>query len=241
MIIGINGRIGHGKDTVAKMIQDITGIPTGYILVDKDEKGNPKLVDHKNSPWQVRKFASALKQVASMLTGIPVEKFEDQEFKKTYLGKEWNTEKKMVGAGTSSMSIEPMTVRTFLQKLGTDAIRDGLHVNTWVNALMSQYRAIDDGWSYMVPNMPKWLITDVRFPNEAQAIKDKGGLVVRVQRGEKMDMTGLEHVSESSLDSWDFDYIIPNNGSLEELSEQVKSFLVQHGLLTSAVNTPLKK
>ena len=58
-----------------------------------------------------------------MMTGIPVEKFEDQEFKKTYLGSEWNN----------------MQVRVFLQKLGTEAMRDGVHTNAWINALFADF------------------------------------------------------------------------------------------------------
>ncbi len=67
MIIGINGYAGSGKDTVGTILQQI----------DKD------------SHWEIKKWAGKLKQVAELLTGIPVEKFEDQEFKKTNLGKQW--------------------------------------------------------------------------------------------------------------------------------------------------------
>ena len=125
MIIGINGKIGSGKDTVGKIIQYLTlpgkrGQYIGFQTYD-----NTTL--ERNSPFEVKKFAGKLKLVASLLTGIPVEKFEDQEFKQKHMGLQWK-----------------MTYREFLQKLGTEAMRDGLHTNVWVNALFSDYVPISD-------------------------------------------------------------------------------------------------
>jgi ABC-type dipeptide/oligopeptide/nickel transport system ATPase subunit len=60
MIIGINGYSGSGKDAMGKIIQE--------------------LQPEKN--WQIKKFAGKLKTIASILTGIPEEKFESEEFKK---------------------------------------------------------------------------------------------------------------------------------------------------------------
>ena len=117
-----------------------------------------------------------------------------------------------------------MTVREFLQKLGTDALRSGLHDNTWVNALMSEYTPIAENWdsdgNTTVESYPNWIITDTRFPNEAQAIKDKGGKIIRINRKGVKPINN--HPSEVGLDNWDFDAIIYNNGSIDELIESVK-------------------
>ncbi len=59
MIIGISGYSGSGKDLVGTIIQEIS-----------------------LNKWHIKKWAGKLKTIASILTGIPVEKFEDQEFKK---------------------------------------------------------------------------------------------------------------------------------------------------------------
>ena len=69
MIISISGKIGSGKDTVAEIIKQMS--------FDK--------------PWEIKKWAGKLKEVATILTGIPVEKFEDQEFKQTFNPKERHT------------------------------------------------------------------------------------------------------------------------------------------------------
>jgi hypothetical protein len=121
-----------------------------------------------------------------------------------------------------------MSVREFLQRLGTDAIRDGLHPNAWVNALMADYRSeevvekLSDFISKVTPPS-NWIVTDCRFPNEAQAIKDKGGIIVRIDR------TGVSpvnaHPSETSLDNWDFDYKIANVSDLVSLRQTVEVLL----------------
>jgi hypothetical protein len=195
MIIGINGYAGSGKDTVGTILQQI----------DKD------------SHWEIKKWAGKLKQVAELLTGIPVEKFEDQEFKKTNLGKQWN-----------DRINNPMSVRDFLQKLGTEGLRDGLHTNTWVNALMADYKCVPadrapNGW-----DCNNWIITDTRFPNEAQAIKDAGGIIIRVTRPGIGPVN--DHPSETGLNQWNFDYEIQNDGTLENLINSVKIFKQKFGI-----------
>lgn len=174
MIIGISGYAGSGKDTVGQIIQKLT-TPTPM----------------QRSDWEIKKFAGKLKQIASLMTGIPVEKFEDQEFKLSKLGPEW----------------DDMVVREFLRLLGTEAVRNGVHTNAWVNALFADYH--DNCF---------WLITDARFPNEAEVIKSKDGVIVRVNRVEKSDSN---HPSEISLDDWNFDYTITNRGTMEELENNV--------------------
>jgi hypothetical protein len=177
MIIGLSGKIGSGKDTVAGIIQEI----------------------RSTENWQVKKFAGLLKKFASDLTGVPVERFEDQEFKRQNMPAEWSNN----GA--------PMTYRELLQKLGTDAIRDGLHTNVWINGLFATY------------NQDKnWIITDCRFPNEAQSIIDRHGILIRINRNQD---TG-DHPSETALDNWSqWHYVIDNTESIEALRLLVRDIL----------------
>ena len=219
MIIGINGFAGSGKDTVGTIIQYLNCESKVNLTIEE------VLINYKNhewwlqdaSGWEVKKWAGKLKDVASLLTGIPVKDFEDQEFKKTNLGPEWN-----------NYVNTPMTVRDFLQKLGTEGLRDGLHVNTWVNALMADYKCVPadrapNGW-----DCPNWIITDTRFPNEAFAIKDKGGILLRVTRPGVGPIN--DHPSETALNQWNFDYEIQNNGSLQDLINSVKEFKQKFGI-----------
>ena len=189
MIIGINGYSGSGKDAVGQIIQ--------------------KLCFKQH--WEIKKFAGKLKEVASILTSIPVKYFEDQDFKRTVLGEEWWT--------NCDEGSQPMTVRDLLQKLGTECMRTGLHSNTWVNALMVDYKpAKMDQY-----NPSKWVVTDTRFPNEAKAIKDKGGIVIRIDRPGIKPINN--HPSEVGLDYWDFDYAIGNVSDLVSLEFTVENIL----------------
>lgn len=259
MIIGINGYIGSGKDTVGKMIQYLTSRSKSsfedYFAETKDGiHFNVSEANLYTSNWKVKKFAGKLKQIATMLTGIPVEDFESQEVKASFLPKEWNyfveeNVKKALEEGKwdeAVNSVKQMTVREFLQRLGTEAVRNNLHNNAWVNALFADYKPIE-GWPEYgtdekggtVPIgyntiYPDWLITDTRFPNEAHAIKDRNGLVIRVER--KLDTVSYQtleqrHPSETSLDDWKFDYIIYNDGTMKELEKKVKTMMEEFKII----------
>lgn len=138
-----------------------------------------------------------------------------------------------------------MTPRLLLQLLGTECGRQIIHPNIWVNALFSKYYPkICSGVTYCAlagkpeiscnqcPEYPNWIITDVRFPNEVKAIKDKGGIIIRINR---YDITGQgklnPHTSETALDDAEFDYTIDNFGTIEELIEKVKEILIKENIL----------
>lgn len=212
MIIGINGYSGSGKDTVGIIIQYLSCRNTENNPI---EKVCANYEEHEwwleeQSDWEIKKFAGKLKDIASHLTGIDIEDFEDQEFKKTNLGREWWT--------TCDEGWQPMTVREFLQKLGTDALRNGLHDNVWVNALMADYTEDSN-----------WIITDTRFANEAMAIKQKGGIIIRVDRPGIKPIN--DHPSEIGLDNWNFDYKIQNIDDIFALKQTVQQILKHAKLL----------
>jgi len=217
MIIGISGYSNSGKDTVGAIIQYLNckNPQSSIEQICADYSEYEYWLDEQ-SGWEIRKFAGKLKDIAEHLTGIDIEKFEDQEFKKTELGPEW------------AIHGMPMTVRDFLQKLGTDAMRMGLHDNVWVNALMADYTS-EESWLNTSlgekPDVvyPNWIITDVRFPNEAKAIKDKGGIIIRVDRPGVSPIN--DHPSEIGLDDWKFDYRIANVSDIFALKQTVEQIL----------------
>ena len=229
MIIGISGYSGSGKDTVGIIIQYLMSKPGKPPIEEvlSNHAENEWWLE-ESSGWEIRKFAGKLKDIASHLTGIDVEDFEDQEFKKTLLGSEWGTVEHNplnnipVFGDVQFNSL--MSVRDFLQKLGTDALRNGLHPNVWVNALMADYKNDDQ-----TGTLPNWIITDVRFPNEAQAIKDKGGIIIRVDRPGVKPIN--DHTSEVGLDDWKFDYKIANVSDIFALKATVQGILKHHKLL----------
>ena len=235
MIIGISGYKQSGKSTVGNIIHNLLSIPT--------------------QSWEIKQFSTKLKEICSILTGIPIEDFEKEEVKSSALGEEWRYYEDGVK--------QYYTVRYLLQRVGTDAMRDVIHPDVWVNALMKDYHGDKFGVNsrtkesiYAVDGLPNWIITDVRFPNEAKAIKDKEGVIVRINRlicpvcnntenfhfdylthkadicnecGTSLDTT--KHSSEIALDDYKFDYVIENCGTSEELTEEVKQMLIHFKLL----------
>lgn len=233
MIIGINGKIGSGKDTVGKIIQWLTKPESDGQYIGFQTYDDYTL--EKLSPFKIKKFAGKLKQIASLLTGIPVEKFEDQEFKKTNLESSWDVKSKY----RDRRPPKPMTVREFLQKLGTEAMREGLHTNVWVNALFADYIYTKNCGCEKncrcEHDLPKWIITDMRFPNEMEAVVEKDGITIRVVRdyalrGGPEDPKNL-HPSETALDGHTMHYEIINNGTIEDLIEKVRTILIKENII----------
>ena len=102
-----------------------------------------------------------------------------------------------------------ISARRLMQTLGTDWGRQMVADDLWVNA-----------WTASVFDQPLVVADDVRFPNEAHAIKLKGGEVWKIWRPGQRDSTG--HVSEGLLNTWDsFDRLIVNDGDLAQLSKDV--------------------
>ena len=173
--------------------------------------------------------------MASLILGVPVKKFESQEYKASYLPREWDTivmrgsGKKEDGLfGPKTSYIEQMTVREFLIGLG-EKCRD-IHPDFWVTSLFADYKQDipcgptpnfeGSGQLYKYPN---WIISDLRYLNEAKAIKDRGGILVRIDRSDnpypKIDSDG-----ERQLNDYKFDIYVKNE-SLEGLVESAKMIL----------------
>jgi hypothetical protein len=107
-------------------------------------------------------------------------------------------------------------VRRLLQVFGTEVGREMFGENFWVELAFKQ------------SPQERVVFTDVRFPNEAQAIIDKGGQVWRVQR-EGHKPVNL-HASETAMDNWRFDDLILNHGSLDDLADEVFMLAKQKGI-----------
>lgn len=224
----------------------------------KENRGDTKI--GFNSDIEIKKFAGALKQVVATVIGCEVEDLENRKFKEAPLGKEWTcwqlvyrisrpndvgiTDKQIfltesearewvesVGVEILHIGKRTMTPRLFLQLTGTEGFRNVIHPNVWVNALMVHYKTETryiPGEQPKVDAYPNWVITDVRFPNEAKAIKGKGGEVFRIRRP---GTTQGSHPSDTALNDWDFDWNIDNDGSYEDLIQNVKEVLERYGYI----------
>ena len=116
-----------------------------------------------------------------------------------------------------------MTARAVMQYVGTDVFR-AIQTNVWANATLIKIRN-------ECPSLA--VIADCRFPNEVHAIKEAGGLVIKLAR----NMYNSDHASETALDAdkFDekyFDLVVQNQDmTLDEKNLVIKEFLQKAGVL----------
>jgi len=86
--------------------------------------------------------------------------------------------------------------------------------------------------------LPNWIITDMRFPNEMDAVKAKGGITIRIQRFKQISENirvhhgiGVPHPSETALDDHKFDYVIDNDSSISDLIDKVRTILIKEKVI----------
>lgn len=98
--------------------------------------------------------------------------------------------------------------REIMQYFGTEVCRS-MYADVWANQLIHRAEMQKD----------KIIIcADVRFPNEAAAIKRHGGILIKVERD---NIAVSDHISEHLLDNYNgWDHIIQNNSSLEHLKSE---------------------
>jgi hypothetical protein len=203
MIIGICGFIGSGKDTAADY------------LVNFHE-------------FKRESFASTLKDAVSAVFGWDRELLEGR----TKQAREW---REQVDPWWAERLGKPqLTPRWILQYWGTEVCRVGFHDDMWIASLENKLRKSTD----------HVVISDCRFPNEIRSIKEQGGQIVWIQRGElpswhimaakanhgdtfaaeKLKALGV-HASETAWVGTKFDSIIDNNGSIDNLYQQLKNLV----------------
>ena len=184
---------------------------SGYAQSGKDSIG---AILVKNYGFTRCAFADALKEMAYQLNPIVVTSIDEN----IPLGVDTNLYVKntrlqdVVDNNGWEDAKKLPEIRRLLQVLGTEAGRKILGENIWVDTVLNKVKD------------KNVVITDCRFPNEAKALKNSGGFVVRVERPGMAAINN--HLSETSLDGWPFDLIVLNGGTLESLNSLVKNLYI---------------
>jgi hypothetical protein len=203
MIIGICGFIGSGKDTIADY------------LVNFHE-------------FRRDSYAGTLKDAVAAVFNWDRELLEGR----TKQAREWREQVDPWWA--TRLNMPNLTPRLVLQLWGTEVCRKGFHDDIWIASVENKLRTSRDNI----------VISDCRFPNEIKSIKQAGGRVIWVKRGElpswyimagkantgdivaqsKLKELGV-HISETAWVGTEFDAVIDNNGSIDDLYTAVKSLV----------------
>jgi hypothetical protein len=201
MIIGVCGFIGSGKDTIADY------------LVNFHE-------------FRRDSFAGTLKDAVAAVFNWDRELLEGR----TKEAREWREQVDPWWA--ERLNMPNLTPRLVLQLWGTEVCRKSFHDDIWIASVENKLRNSKDNI----------VISDCRFPNEIKSIKAAGGQVVWVKRGplptwyhlaktanegvansQKMLKDLGIHASETAWVGTEFDAVIDNNGSIEDLYKQVRN------------------
>ena len=168
-LIGLAGKAGSGKDYAHKLLK------TYY-----EDKG---LTTTRLS------FASRLKDISTLLFG----------WDRNLLDNDINYKESMLSDGFMDPACEMlgMTRRQFMQKLGSEGMRDGVHKNFWIICLQLDINA------GMYDNFDVGFITDCRFDNEFDFIHDNGGDLIKIIRTDVATLTeDSNHQSELGVDNY---------------------------------------
>jgi hypothetical protein len=203
---------------------------TGFIGSGKDTIADYLCTFHG---FKRMSFAASLKDAVAAIFDWDRELLEGS----TKSSREWREQKDVWWSERLGMEITP---RWVLQYWGTEVCRNGFHKDIWVASVEHKLLTTKDNV----------VITDCRFANEVNALKNVGAITMRVNRGQppewyddavsynkgeignmswsisksKLDRHRV-HASEYSSVGLEYDHYIDNNGSLEDLHKQINSII----------------
>jgi len=208
----------------------IVGV-TGLIGSGKDTIANYLTTFHG---FKKESFANSLKDAVAHVFGWDREMLEGT----TKSSREWREQVDPWWA--ERLDMPNLTPRWILQYWGTEVCRKGFHDDIWIAALEHK----------LLKSTDNVVISDCRFANEVKAIKNAGGITIRVMRGPEpewydaaiqynkgpngnslwaLSKAKLEklkiHASEYSSVGLFYDYYLENNGSIDDLYKQVESII----------------
>jgi len=212
MIIGVCGFIGSGKDTIADYLTNFHG-------------------------FRRESFANSLKDAVAQVFGWDRTMLEGR----TKQAREWREQ--VDPWWSERLKMPNLTPRLMLQLWGTEVCRKAFHDDIWIASLENKLRNSTDDI----------VISDCRFPNEIKSIKAAGGIIVWVRRGElpewyedavnsnrgetgnfvwatsrsRLEKIGI-HASETAWVGTNFDAVLSNDGTIDDLMTKVKDLVSSH-------------
>lgn len=110
--------------------------------------------------------------------------------------------------------------REFMQKFATNLMRNELpnHINMNMDNKTIWVRLCQKKINDLLKQNKKIIVSDGRFIDEINMIKEMGGIIIKIIRNNNYD---IHHESESYISKLDADIIIENNGTLDDLHKKI--------------------
>lgn len=143
-------------------------------------------------------FAKPIKDAAKILFNFTDEQLYDQ-IKKEEIDQRWGK-----------------SPRQILQWLGTDVLREHIDQDFFIKCVKQKIENSDKNFI---------VVTDVRFPNEAEFIKSIGGKVVKIVRPDAITTEHNGHITEQGIPESLVDNTIINDGTIEEYNDAIMELL----------------
>lgn len=201
MIILLIGKAGAGKDEFAKIAEEEFGVKR-VAFGDAVKEEVAEFLDKHEVCWEHRHL------------------WGDQKDKEAWLRmahsnrpKRGPLSKFLTNYGDYNNGWHYFTPRSLLQFFGTDYRRaqDPLY---WVKVAEKK---LDETKNYC--------ISDGRFNNEWDMVRDRGGRVVRIFRADAPSISNMTHPSETELDGRMESHTIYNDGTIQQYHDQVRKLL----------------
>lgn len=181
------------------------------LITGKAESGKDTIGDYLRREYNFRTdaLAAPIKRLVEDVFVLPHEVVYDRELRERPLPQPWDR----------------WTVRSLLQRIGTEMFREHISPDIWVLSLLERTKR---------ELSANWAVTDVRFPNEQSIIQERyPGLVVSI----KVVRPGRDGSTKGGIaghasESFDLtaDYVVTNEGSFDDLYSQIDMIMAQNGL-----------
>ena len=242
LYIGLNGLAGSGKDTVAKMFKTILSrkwesmeeCKSYYFstYTNPTQSATYPVLKEEHTSVMCIAYADQLKEICASIFGIPLgrfyqnkanawicinDKFQYTEIKPNEQNIITADEYYYNLSSYSNDNVEKywMSLREILVYVGTYVLQMSINKQIFVNIVRNKIREEQ----YHNHNLEFVIITDHRFIHEIEYIYENHGITVTITRD---TVSQLDNIAEHDLDEEnDYDYIINNSGSYDELFETV--------------------
>jgi hypothetical protein len=174
-------------------------------------------------------FAKSLKDAVSSMFNWDREMLEG----KTDESRAWREKPDVFWSKRFGKDVTP---RWVLQYFGTEVMRQGMHDSIWIDSCMARY----DG--------KPTVIADTRFENEIKIIREMGGSILLVKRGQDPDwftdyvegnvVPKNVHLSEYAWAKSEYDHLITNDGTLEDLHSKIDDLIVSDKITHTPTESP---